>query len=76
MTERVTLTSVIEDLEDSMAHEADQLQRCVLSVAAVLMRIEAELKASRLAHAAREQAEAAAARSMRGGLVARLLGRS
>lgn len=65
-TERVTLTSVIEDLEDSMAHEADQLQRCVLSVAAVLMRIEAELKAARLDRRA-------AAQDVRPGLVARLL---
>jgi len=67
-SDRPTLTDSLEDLEGTMAHEADQLQRCVLALAAAVLRVEVELKTQRLERAAMAQ-------DVRVGWLARFLGR-
>lgn len=60
----------LEDLEGTVAHELDQLQRCVLALTSAVLRVEVELKTQRL-----ERGAAAMAQDVRGGWLARILGR-
>ncbi len=73
-SDRPTLTDSLEDLEGTIAHEADQLQRCVLALASAVLRVEQELKTQRLEAAARRQGEEQLAQSLPSGVMARFLG--